>query len=144
MSGFGRRRDRQRSLPTSASRGSRSTRPPFPVMHNSPARQSMSSSARPATSPARSPSRARRLKMAAYLRPIAMEVSQLPANLAAASDVTVDGSTVRGHVAMPGTASTSERLDKAFDVEEAQQCTKGGDHASERRRALLVPRRADQ
>jgi hypothetical protein len=48
--------------------------------------------------------------MAASLRPIAVEVSQLWTSLAAASDVTVEGSTVRGHVAIAGTAPTSERL----------------------------------
>ena len=50
--------------------------------------------------------------MAVSLRPIAVELSQLPTSLAAASDVTVDGRAVRGHVAIAGTASTSEPLIK--------------------------------
>ena len=44
--------------------------------------------------------------------PIAVEVSQLPTSRATASDVTVGGRTVRGHVAIAGTASTSQRLVK--------------------------------
>jgi len=50
--------------------------------------------------------------MAASLRPIAVEVSQLATSLVAASDVTAGGRTVRGQVAIAGTASTSEPLVK--------------------------------
>jgi hypothetical protein len=47
--------------------------------------------------------------MAASLRPVTVEVSQLATNLAASWPVILRGSLVRGRAAIAGTASTSER-----------------------------------
>jgi integrase/recombinase XerD len=58
-------------------KGSRSCRPPLPWIRISPARQSMSSSRRRATSPARSPRRASSLRIAKSRRPTSVSSRQL-------------------------------------------------------------------
>ena len=90
--------------PTSAGRGSRSSRPRLPCTTNSPVRQSMSSSLRPATSLARIPSRSRMRIIAWSRRPSVERRSQHLSNSRASAFVIPRGTDERRR---PVTASAA-------------------------------------
>ncbi len=87
LGGRPRRRYEATAWPTSVGRGNRSSRPPLPRTTSSPARQSMSSSLRPATSLARIPSRSKMRITAWSRRPSVERRSQQPSNARASAFV---------------------------------------------------------
>ena len=90
--------------PTSSGNGSRSLADPLPRIVSSPARQSMSSSDKPATSKERNPNRASSVRIAKSRRPTTVERSQL-----ASSRSTCPASRARGSEAsrQPATLGTA-------------------------------------
>ena len=97
-------------------------RPPFPRTMISPARQSMSSSERPATSPARSPRRDSTVIMAKSRRPTPLRRSQLLSRRATCPwPKRLLATKPRRQCATEGTASARASAIEAFDVEEPQQ-----------------------
>jgi hypothetical protein len=78
-------------------------------MTSSPARQSMSSSARPATSAQRSPSRHSSTSIAKSRRPIAVRRSQPASSRFSSTASSGRGSAANRHAPTPGTAPVNER-----------------------------------
>ena len=97
------------ALPTSQGSGRRSRLGPLPETTSSPMRQSMSSSRRLATSPARNPKRTSRVKTAKSRRPKVLRRSQLAKSLATSRGSSARGRLARRQLATPGTESAKGR-----------------------------------